>query len=128
MLPTDQDGPQNRPIRCPFNAPLFWARRINLLMNRLPATRRTPTNANAPACTILAWNIQEAGSPGFLNMPKEHIRMQPPNILALVETHISGPKAQAVCDKIGFEGCFRVEAQGFQGRILDTLVAQRDWY
>ena len=39
------------------------------------------------------------------------------SIIALVETRISGPRAQSVCGKIGFSRCFRVEAQGFQGGI-----------
>jgi len=52
-----------------------------------------------------------------MNILKEHIRVQQPTILALVETHIMGSKAQSVCYRIGFEGCFRVEAQGFRGGI-----------
>lgn len=38
-------------------------------------------------------------------------------MLALVEPHISGETAQRVCDKIGFSGQFRVDAQGFSGGI-----------
>ncbi|XP_021756943.1 uncharacterized protein LOC110722030 [Chenopodium quinoa] len=37
--------------------------------------------------------------------------------MALVETHISGEQAQKICDKIGFSGQSRVDAQGFAGGI-----------
>lgn len=66
---------------------------------------------------ILAWNVQGAGSSEFMNVLKEHIRLQHPSIIARMETHIAGARAQSVCDRIGFGRCFRVEAQGFQGGI-----------
>ena len=66
---------------------------------------------------VFVWNIQGAGSGETLNILREHIRMHRPSIVALVETRISRRRAQAVCDKIGFRNCFRVEAQGFQGGI-----------
>ena len=66
---------------------------------------------------ILVWNIQGAGNGEVLQILREHIRMQKLSIVALVETRVSGAKAQAVCAKIGFRNCFRVEAQGFQGGI-----------
>lgn len=50
-------------------------------------------------------------------MLRELIRINKPTILALVETHISGDTAQRVCDRIGFSGQFRVDAQGFRGGI-----------
>ena len=66
---------------------------------------------------ILVWNIQGAGSREVLNMLCEHLRRYKPSIVVLVKTRISGVKAQAVCDKIGFRNCFRVKAQGFPGGI-----------
>jgi len=66
---------------------------------------------------FLVWNVQGAGSREVLNMLREHIHMYKPCIVALVETRISGSRAQLVCDRIGFRNCFRVEAQGFQGGI-----------
>ena len=65
----------------------------------------------------MVWNVQGAGKSEFLNVLKEHIRLQHSSIMALVETHLSGPRAQSVCDKIGFGGCFQEEARGFQGGI-----------
>lgn len=66
---------------------------------------------------IMIWNVQGAGSQAFLTMLREVIRINNPTILALVETHISGETAQKVCDRIGFSGQFRVDAQGFRGGI-----------
>lgn len=66
---------------------------------------------------IMIWNVQGAGSQAFLTMLREVIRINNPTILALVETHISGDTAQKVCDRIGFSGQFRVDAQGFRGGI-----------
>ena len=43
--------------------------------------------------------------------------MHRPSVLALVESRISGTRAQSVCDKIVFINCFRIEAQGLQGGI-----------
>jgi len=54
---------------------------------------------------------------GFNYFTREHINMHRPSIIALVETRISGTRAQATCDKIGFSTSVRVEAQGFQGGI-----------
>lgn len=66
---------------------------------------------------IMIWNVQGAGSQAFLTMIKELIRINKPNVLALVETHISGDTARRVCEKIGFPGHVRVDAQGFSGGI-----------
>jgi len=66
---------------------------------------------------ILVWNVQGAGSKQFQNVLQEHIRRHRPSIMALVETRISGSKAQAICNSTGFRRNFRVEAQGFQGGI-----------
>jgi len=61
--------------------------------------------------------VQGAGKISFLNTLKELIRKYDPLIVALVETRISGRQADVVCNKIGFEGQFRVEAQGFSGGL-----------
>ncbi|KAJ8423470.1 hypothetical protein Cgig2_013513 [Carnegiea gigantea] len=66
---------------------------------------------------IFVWNVQGARSSEFMNVLKEHIGIQQPTILALVETHITGSRAQFVCDRIGYGWCFHVEAQGFRGGI-----------
>ncbi|KAJ8451520.1 hypothetical protein Cgig2_018154 [Carnegiea gigantea] len=58
-----------------------------------------------------------AGSGEFLNTLKEHVRMQRPQIVVLLETHISGVRAEDVCRRIGFGGQYRVDARGFQGGI-----------
>ena len=75
------------------------------------------TMINPTKFKILVWNTQGAGSRDFLNTLKEHVRMQRPQVIALLETQVRGPRADDVCRRIGFRGQFRVEAQGFQGGI-----------
>jgi len=48
---------------------------------------------------------------------EEHIRLDEPHIVALLDTHISGSRVNEVCNRLNFRGMFRVEAQGFQGGI-----------
>jgi len=74
-------------------------------------------NMNPIDPRILVWNTQGAGSREFLHTLKEHVRMQHPQIIVLLETHISGARADEVCQKIGVQGHFRVEGQGHQGGI-----------
>ncbi|XP_074318159.1 uncharacterized protein LOC141654951 [Silene latifolia] len=50
-------------------------------------------------------------------MLNELIRVNKPQVLALVEPHISGETAQRVCDRISFGGKTRVDARGFSGGI-----------
>jgi len=66
---------------------------------------------------LLVWNVHGAGSGDFLNNMFEYIRIHKPSIIVLLKTHISGGKADEFCHKLGFQGCFRVEAQGFVGGI-----------
>ena len=40
-----------------------------------------------------------------------------PSILGLVETKVSGPNANDICKRIGFDHWVRVEALGFSGGI-----------
>jgi len=80
-------------------------------------TSSVSTRSNTKHINLLIWNIQGIGNNETLNILREHIRQHRPHIVALVETRISGTRAQAVSTKIGFRNCFCVEAQGFQGGI-----------
>lgn len=64
---------------------------------------------------IMVWNVQGAGNK--LSLIREVLRINDPMVLALVETHLSGDQAQRVCNRIGFSGHNRIEAQGFSGDI-----------
>ncbi|KAJ8442380.1 hypothetical protein Cgig2_018636 [Carnegiea gigantea] len=77
----------------------------------------TSRSADSRGLRILVRNTQGAGSPDFIHMIKEHVRMQRPHIIALLETHVSGSRADDVCNKIGFRGKYRVEVRGYQGGI-----------
>ncbi|KAJ8437488.1 hypothetical protein Cgig2_007465 [Carnegiea gigantea] len=76
---------------------------------------------------ILVWNTQGAKSRYFLCTLKEHVRMQRAQVVALLETHVRGPRAEEVCRKIGFRGQFRVDAQGFQGGIWILWMEETLW-
>ena len=64
---------------------------------------------------ILIWNVQGVGNK--ISTIRDLVRVHRPSMLVLVETHISGAQATNVCDRIGFSGKLRVEAQGFAGGI-----------
>ena len=53
----------------------------------------------------------------FLITTKDIIRIHKPTILGLLETRVSGEKADTVCRKLGFDYWVRVEALGFSGGI-----------
>ena len=78
---------------------------------------------------ILVWNVQGAGNK--VQVIRELVRINKPSVLVLVETHLSGEQAQKICDRIGFAGQKRVEAQGFSGGIWmlwDTQVVAINTY
>ena len=77
----------------------------------------SPNNVESRDTRILVWNAQGAGGRDFMNTLKEHIRMHRPLIIVLLETHISGTRANEACNKIGFGGQFRVDPSGYQRGI-----------
>jgi len=66
---------------------------------------------------LFVWNVRGAGSREFFSNLKEYVRIHRPALIVLLETHISGRRADDVCTRIGFQGMYRVEAQGFMGGI-----------
>lgn len=74
-------------------------------------------NKSTVNTSILAWNVQGAGSKEFLSTLKELIRRYSPKISLWMETRITGTTADEVCKKVGFDGVLPVEAQGFSGGI-----------
>ena len=83
----------------------------------LPDPMSQMTTNPSHLCNVLVWNVQGAGSREFLHVLREHIHSHKPSIVAMVETRVSGPRAQNICDLVGFRNNFRVEARGFQGGI-----------
>ncbi|KAE8680042.1 hypothetical protein F3Y22_tig00111392pilonHSYRG00178 [Hibiscus syriacus] len=57
------------------------------------------------------------GSPKFRRHLREHCRESRPDLVALLETRISGINADKVIQRLGFQNSFRVEAHGFSGGI-----------
>ncbi|GMJ04558.1 hypothetical protein HRI_004125000 [Hibiscus trionum] len=66
---------------------------------------------------ILTWNIQGAAGSTF----RDHLRRfkadSKLSVIALMETWLSGDKADRIISRLGFQSLFRVEAQGFCGGI-----------
>lgn len=52
-----------------------------------------------------------------LRFLKDMIKIHKPDILGLLETRVSGTKADDICNKLGFDDWVRVEALGFSGGI-----------
>ncbi|KAH1106200.1 hypothetical protein J1N35_009968 [Gossypium stocksii] len=66
---------------------------------------------------IIAWNYQSAGHPNFHKFLNEYLREFDLGIVVLVETRISGVKADKVIKNIGMANSHRVEACGFSRGI-----------
>ena len=66
---------------------------------------------------ILVWNCRGAGNEDFLGVIRDLISVHDPVILVLVETRISGDRADEVSRRIGFSSSTRMETQGFSGGI-----------
>ena len=66
---------------------------------------------------ILVWNCREAGNEDFLGVIRDLISVHDSVILVLVETRISGDRADEVSRRIGFSNLTQMETQGFSGSI-----------
>ncbi|XP_010675063.1 uncharacterized protein LOC104891112 [Beta vulgaris subsp. vulgaris] len=67
--------------------------------------------------SIMIWNVQGAGSNSFAASLKELVRLHRPEVLALVETHMGGDRAQQIASILKYSGHTRVDARGFSGGI-----------
>lgn len=66
---------------------------------------------------IICWNCQRDASPKFGVVLKNILQTQKPDILVLMETRISGKKADEVIRRTTYDCSYRVEAKGFSGGI-----------
>lgn len=66
---------------------------------------------------ILCWNCQGVDHSRFQSFVKEYCKEFSPSLLYLLETQISGVRANNVIAKLGFVNSFRVEANGFASGI-----------
>ncbi|XP_057999359.1 uncharacterized protein LOC110643786 [Hevea brasiliensis] len=67
--------------------------------------------------TIVTWNIQGAAGRHSLRALKDLCRHHKSMILVLIETKISGPRADVISLSLGFGNWVRVEATGLSGGI-----------
>ncbi|XP_021755445.1 uncharacterized protein LOC110720702 [Chenopodium quinoa] len=72
---------------------------------------------NSSPITCMVWNVQGAGSKEFIYALKEVIKVNKPNVFALVETHMGGQQAEKIASILGYTGHTRVDAHGFSGGI-----------
>ncbi|XP_021754992.1 uncharacterized protein LOC110720298 [Chenopodium quinoa] len=67
--------------------------------------------------TCMIWNVQGAGSRNFVTNLKDLVKVNKPNVLALVETHMEGEQAVKIASILGYDGHTRTDAVGFSGGI-----------
>lgn len=79
------------------------------------ALKKTVFSMNS--LNILTWNTSGAGNNDFLNAFRDIVRIHDPRVVALIEPRISGEAAARMCSRLGFDGCIRMEAEGFAGGI-----------
>jgi hypothetical protein len=65
----------------------------------------------------LVWNCRGAGGRFFPSLIRDYIKIYHIDFIAILETRISGIKAEKVIKKIGMDKCAKVEAIGFSGGI-----------
>ncbi|KAG7551702.1 Ribonuclease H domain [Arabidopsis thaliana x Arabidopsis arenosa] len=65
----------------------------------------------------LLWNCRGANKPTFRRSIRYVLKKFNTDILALFETHAAGDRAAKICQKLGFENSFRVDAAGQSGGI-----------
>ncbi|KAJ8430035.1 LOW QUALITY PROTEIN: hypothetical protein Cgig2_016820 [Carnegiea gigantea] len=63
---------------------------------------------------LFVWNVRGAGNRHFLNEPKEYLRLHRPHLLALLETYISGDRANEVRILQFHEQFITIEVNGLQ--------------
>ena len=65
----------------------------------------------------LFWNCQGANKPNFRRSIRYILKKYQTDFLALFETHAGGDKARKICQNLGFDSSFRVDAIGQSGGI-----------
>ncbi|XP_028754831.1 uncharacterized protein LOC114714269 [Neltuma alba] len=66
---------------------------------------------------VASWNCRGAGNKTFPATVQEVVRRYDINVLCLLETRVSGCKADEVVRRCGFSNWLRVEASGYTGGI-----------
>ncbi|CAA7025017.1 unnamed protein product [Microthlaspi erraticum] len=65
----------------------------------------------------LLWNCRGANKPNFRRSIRYILKKWKTDILALFETHAGGDRASRICQGLGFEESFRVDAIGQSGGL-----------
>ncbi|KAJ8441389.1 hypothetical protein Cgig2_009097 [Carnegiea gigantea] len=113
----------------PLNAPDH----TRLEEGRIVSSLNTHIMGNAKRTGSPIEIMQSAESRDFLHIVKEHMLMQSPQIVVLLETHVSGSTADEVCKKIGLIGQYRIlhvyilEAREQFVTIVVSPEGYREW-
>lgn len=67
--------------------------------------------------SIFSWNCQGCGNTKFPRIFREYSIEFKPEIVSLLETRISGKRADETIASLGFNYSYRIEASGFSGGI-----------
>lgn len=70
---------------------------------------------------LLLWNCRGAGNEDFQLVLRDLVSLHDPVLMVLVETKISGVRADIASYRIGFGASTRVEARGVLGGIWVVL-------
>ena len=65
----------------------------------------------------LFWNCRGANKLNFRRAIRYLLKKFPTDILALFETHAAGDRANRICQNLGFDNTFRVDAVGQRGGV-----------
>lgn len=66
---------------------------------------------------VLFWNCRAANKPNFRRSVRYLLKKFHTDMLALLETHAGGDRASRICQNLGFDHSFRVDAIGQSGGI-----------
>ncbi|XP_010462654.1 PREDICTED: uncharacterized protein LOC104743246 [Camelina sativa] len=66
---------------------------------------------------VLMWNERGANKPNFQIFIRYMLKKFKTNILALFEAHVGGDRAGRICQGLGFDNSFRVDAVGQSGGL-----------
>ena len=97
----------------------MWLCWLHVLRIRIKANTRLLFGSSliSMECDIFVWNCQGANDNNFRRTMRCFIKQYKPNVLVILETRISGIKADRVIKNMGFGRSHQIEAEGFSGGI-----------
>ena len=66
---------------------------------------------------IIIWNSRGALKPNFQSHVRELSQAHSPSIMVIIETHLGGPRAKEITDRLPFDGAIHTETIGYVGGL-----------